>query len=65
MKHVAFGKTLLWNNRSCGRFHLEQNFSFQRRKPRCGSNRSCAPGLSGILLQVCFEMTVWSDTSCS
>ena len=28
MKHVAFGKTLQWNNRLCARFHLKQNISF-------------------------------------
>jgi len=32
MKHVAFGKTLRWNNRPCDRFYLKQNFSPQRYK---------------------------------
>ena len=30
MKHVAFRKTLRWNNRPCARFHLKQNVALQR-----------------------------------
>ena len=30
MEHVAFGKTLLWNDRPYARFRLKQNVSFQR-----------------------------------
>ena len=46
MKHVAFGKTLRWNNRPWARLHLKQNVSFQRWKNRCGSNRSCSLALT-------------------
>ena len=42
MKHVAFRKTLRWNNCPCARFHFKTfHLSGKKKKNRCGSNRSC------------------------